>query len=542
MYLIRLFCLSVALMPLFGLGQIQVPAQNARLNYLHIPFQWDSLATDEFELEIAEDVDFGKVVFRQKTTRARLVVREKLAFGKTYFWRAKPSKFVHRFFTQSCSKVNPDLWRHQIVQNRTSIRDNWLICVDKPGVIIDLKGRPVWFHPDTTIKRFFDLRILPNGHIAYLRARGQKEGNENLLFEEITPDGQLIWQGPNRGEVSGLDSERYHHAYQILPNGHYLLAGDEFVKKELPNGKGPVLARLGTLLEYDQQGDLVWSWKSSEHLSEQRIFSNRQDNNPIHLNGFHQAPGQPHIYASFRYLNEVFVIDKKDGKIIETEKGPFQAQHSPTVEGKTLWLYDNRSGKDGDTISSVLALNLETDSSTRFQLDFGDRRNSWSKSKGDVDILGKVQLLACMGSVPRTVLIDQGKGIIWEALHQFREHPDQPWAGVIANYRAHASRSLFPEEEGIPIPPTFRVEVVENGRKGSFRITHLGGSPSPMVYQIGDGQEIFLEGRTVGLKKDWSADVPFKIKGKQWKQAQQVELVITPRYFPQQAFWYPLRD
>jgi hypothetical protein len=492
------------LLPLSLLGQGYYPAAGDSLTFRHIAFQWPLQLEKpmQYELEIHEGSPQGPEVFRGSTAYHSLLVKDGLDFGRQYWWRitqddrqkTKDSADWHHFFIRITSRVDTQYWRHEVVVNDPEWKDDYLFCIDKPGVIIDRLGKPVWFHPDTTIARFFDLRILPNGHIAYLRPRGGGEGNENLVFEEVSLRGELIWRAPDLGAFSADTNDRYHHEYQILANGNYLLAGDEYVDLHPPNAKGPINCRMGVVLEYNPEGELVWVWKAQDHLSLPDIFARGLQANPVHLNGFYLDEQTDELYVSFRYLDRVLKVDHQTGAVLDSygsreadnlagkPNSLFHRQHSPHVWGNHLFLYDNGTGKKADTLSAALILDLETEDQPqvrwRFPLNFGHRRNSWSESKGDIDRLKDRLVLVDMGSLPRTLVIDTTRGILWHCEHRFRPaYPGANWQPVPANYRADASLSLWPQAYGLGL------QTPAEGSKAIY-LSIKNMSSEPQQYQV----------------------------------------------------------
>ena len=497
-------------MPFFLLGQDYYPTQDDSLSFRHIAFQWPLTVGKKVQylLEIHEGSTEGSEVFRDLTSYHSILVKEGLDFGRQYWWRVSRVRLVstedHRgtidpgewrsFFIRTTSRVDTQYWRHEVVVNEPKWEEDYLFCIDKPGVIIDRQGKPVWFHPDTTIARFFDLRILPNGHIAYLRPRGGGEGNENLVFEEVSLTGELIWRAPDLGAFSADTNDRYHHEYQILSNGNYLLAGDEYVDLQPPKAKGPINCRMGVVLEYNPEGELVWVWKAQDHLSLTDIFAQGLKANPVHLNGFYLDERKDELYVSFRYLDRVIKVDHKTGAVLSsygTQEGAnragstnalFHRQHSPHVWENSLYLYDNGTGKKADTLSAALILEMGEDNTAqvrwRFPLDFGHRRNSWSESKGDIDRLSDRLVLVDMGSLPRTLVVDTAQGILWQCEHRFRPpYPGANWQPVPANYRADASLSLWPQAYGLSLQtPT--------AESRDIFLTVKNLSPEPQQYQV----------------------------------------------------------
>lgn len=477
--------------------EVRFPADGARLSQTQILFQWQP-GTGQSWLEISKDSAFQKAVFTfPRVGNGSVLVREGLTLGHTYFWRLihyqgplpTDTSAVFSFHLLRPSSADTARYRHRVLTDALPRGTQGLVAVDKPGIFLNLRGETVWAHPDTLIGRLFDLRLLPTGDIAYLRPKNRFEGNENLAFEVISPDGALIWRAPDRGEVSGDTAEYYHHAWQRLANGHFVLAGNQFVYRNPPKATGPVYCKLGTLIEYNPEGEVVWQWRLADHISDEALFEKGFADNPAHLNGFFVDETEDKVYVSLRYLDQVWEVKKSTGAVLRVfggngqsalaggGAGAFHRQHSPSRVGDALLLFDNGLGKWEDSVSQIRLFNLPAGKGDSislrwtFPLYFGDRRISFSESKGDVDRIGEGLYLATMGSTPRTALIDSVSGMVWVISHEMKMHPEGDWQGITDNYRADWAPDLYPLRWEAVITPA--------GPAGGWnlRIQNLGWQP-----------------------------------------------------------------
>lgn len=492
------------------------PQSGDTLTFRQVHFQWNPIwRADSYQLRMWESASEGLPpplsapdTLLYAASHNSVVVSEELAFGKSYLWQVHAyigdslvyTSVKRGFHIRTAPRMDPALFRHRVVADLLPAGDAGYFFIDKPGVAIDRKGAPVWFFPSDKVSRVFNLQLLPNGHIAYLRPAGKGEGNEDLLLEEITLRGDMVWRAPNDGQVSGHEHEYYHHDFQRLSNGHYMVLGNQYVSRQPKGAKGAITARYGTLIEYDTTGKAVWFWRSQDYLQDIDVFDAGLKDNPTHLNGFCFDEATGLIYVSFRYIDRIVQIAYSTRQVVNSfgrkmpsgearsGDGLFFHQHSPRIAGNQLYLYDNRMGKGADTVSSVVVLKIPKDADSaiqvrdRYVLNFGSKRSSWSESKGDVDILPAGKVLACMGAIPRTVVWDEQQGLVWQVEHESRPDSETPWRGIEGNYRADWSADLYPLRFAVSAerqPGSKR----KKGQPVRIQITNLGQTSD--AYQIG---------------------------------------------------------
>ena len=114
--------------------------------------------------------------------------------------------------------------------------------------------------------------ILPNGNRAY---NGNHANSPDLYpawsmwhggdFSEVTPEGEVVWHH---------EDPAHHHDAKWLANGHLLYAACAPVPagfaERVPGGTahGPDETMYGDVIrEVNRAGELVWEWKSWEHLA-----------------------------------------------------------------------------------------------------------------------------------------------------------------------------------------------------------------------------------------------------------------------------------
>jgi hypothetical protein len=470
------------------------PENGAKLNFIHVLFQWECVINAKYyELEVENEKT--KVKWTQKVEGNSFEMRENLYWGNRYNWKVKAfgqDKKVsetqkRNFEILFHARIDSSKYRHLILTNTYKSADSLYIVLDNPGVIIDLRGNPIWFYPDTNVVRFFHLQQLENGNFATLKPQKVKAANENLILEEVSKDGKQIWLSPKSVNVATDSSEYWHHDYQKLQNGNYLIVGNNFVYRKFANGKDSFLVKFGTVIEVNSKKECVWHWLSSDYVKDEDAFYDGYKDNPIHLNSIFLDEKTDILYVSLRYIDRILAIDRKTKKVLQTwgTKMPsgeakyanelFHHQHSAKLLGNSLFLYDNGLGTGKDTISSLAIFskgNEKTPSKLqyRFLMNFGRRAQSWSESKGDVDRISNGLYLIEMGAIPRTVLVDTTKGIVWRSEHQSKVYTPI-WMGVEENYRSDWIRDVHLFQFKMSVKPQkkgFFISLENVGKKGEF--------------------------------------------------------------------------
>jgi hypothetical protein len=231
-------------------------------------------------------------------------------------------------------------------------------------VIFDTNGVPVWWGPKTTSN--FAL-LLPNGHPAW---------NVGGRIEERTLAGEVVRSYSTVGEPFDF------HDLVVLPGGNHLVASvTPKSGVDMSSWGGPASATIvdHILQEVTPQGQVVWSWVTSEHVpvSETSPFwqqSELQDPggpfsafyDPYHYNSI-EPTADGAVIVSYRHLDAVLKIDKASGAIVwklggtttaasldvtgDPEFAPgggggFGGQHDARLlDADTVSIYDNGTGR-----------------------------------------------------------------------------------------------------------------------------------------------------------------------------------------------------
>ena len=178
--------------------------------------------------------------------------------------------------------------------------------------------------------------ILPNGNMAY---NGNHANSPDLYpawsmwhggdFSEVTPEGEVVCHH---------EDPAHHHDAKWLANGHLLYAACAPVPagfaERVPGGTahGPDETMYGDVIrEVNRAGELVWEWKSWEHLAPADF--------PIHpgfgryhwplVNGL-DIDGEGRVLMSLRTTAGIIGVDRASGDVtLHIPPSVVSHQHAP---------------------------------------------------------------------------------------------------------------------------------------------------------------------------------------------------------------------
>ncbi len=465
------------------------PKEGSALNYRLIDFSFQHNKKDkDCKLEIAngnysaEDL-FKKNILKTEACEGGRIIAEVPFWGNQYTWRLKykdstganAKSELHHFSTSTTGMLDTNMFRLRIISQSTKYKDAFVL-LDRTRMMYDMNGRPVWFLPESKAWEgdLRDLKLSPFGTITFLC--GDK------IFE-ANYDGDILWKGPDNGKVSGDNSEHYHHEFTRLTNGHYMVMGDEEV------GWTPELAKLkgcrplgvssdtmkgdittsqksmfGTLIEYDEKGKIVWSWRSScyfiksDLMLDDSLKPGINDYIDIHSNSFYFDEKHKTIYIGFRGLSRIVKIRYPDGAVLNTYgeiykastpkmgNGLFLAQHSISLcHNGELCVYNNNfnPAKPFGQFPKVVLMQQPGPGKGQLKKSWeyectvpeGGQRNF--TTGGDVEELSDSSLFVCMGgSYSKISIINRARETLWSALPETYIESLNRW-GANQTYRAH---------------------------------------------------------------------------------------------------------
>ncbi len=396
--MLRIFFIFIFTIIYIGRLRSQViPKESDTLNYRIVGFTFTTPhKTHKYRFEIANgthksDTNFIKNIFKSIEVNGTRLITEVPAFGKPYTWRLVDisnntdsirNKMYH-FHTGYIPEVDSTLYRLRIIKKGSKYIGAYIFS-DATKVLYDMNGKPVWYLPSQLANNnnVRDIKLTHYGTITYVI--------DELGVFETNYNGNIIWQGPNNGVVSKDRLEHYHHEFTRLSNGDYMALAQNFqywkrstpedtVLKYLPVNevKKDELDRvyercpMGTLIQYDTKGNVVWYWKASDHFNGSTLFYRNEPGGGMqmraHENSFFFDDQAKVIYLSLRNINSILKIKYPEGTIIriyngekstlsEKNQGFFCGQHSCKVSSDGhLYLYNNNSCNKG-AVPKILML------------------------------------------------------------------------------------------------------------------------------------------------------------------------------------------
>ncbi len=356
---------------LYSSGGEITPSDGISLNYTQILF------------EVPQVKGASKYIFVFKTCNMRSdscsplkVIKSKhrafiadglFHFGQNYSWYYEAYKggkklYASQVFGFSVTTSNLlDTSLQKIVWNKKNNKKRkGILFIDGLKLAINMQGKPVYYlnyEQDHTVR---DINLTNQGTITLL-------DNRNSIAKEMLLNGEVVWMGPSTDQ-NEHNNEHYHHEFEKLKNGHYIVAGKK--KVELVNDaelldKVPISTLCETIIEYDKDGEEVWRFNILPELKKQfdiqpdmHIFN---PNRLGHLNGIAVDEGKNLVYASFKTFNTVMKIDKKNKTIMYMYGAKkinfsdsmesalsFSQQHCPVLlRNGNLMIFNNGTHKTG---------------------------------------------------------------------------------------------------------------------------------------------------------------------------------------------------
>ena len=460
-----------------------LPKEGKILNYRLIGFYFPSdKKTINYTIEIASDrltdeSSFRKKIIKTVRCKSNKIILEVPSFGAQYTWRTIESSKstttkseLHHFSTGAIPQLDTNSTRLRILKPASKSKKGAFVIIEASKVMYDMEGHPVWYFPDTAGKPLAlnDLRVSPQGTFTYL-------ANGNAW--EVNYDGDLLWKAPNNGEVSGDTIEYYHHEFTRLSNGHYMVLGNQYAdcrierttdsatrisiltsrKHEINES---VLERqpFGTLIEYDESGKVVWSWKTSDYFAGSDLVNYMTPGGAkiidVHANAFFFDEKEKTIYISYKRISRILKIKYPEGTTInsygetykpgvpETGNSLFCDQHSigRSHDGHLLLFNDNGchvgTTPRVEKFKEPLPGNNKLAVAWEYKCTVENGKPITFTTGGNLIELSDGSIFACMGSnYSKTFIVDSNKNVLWSALPEQWDADEKKWKPVLL-YRA----------------------------------------------------------------------------------------------------------
>ncbi len=385
-------------------GQLRAqtfPKEGAKVHYRIIGFSFEKVKqVSEYKLEIAKgyynsDDSFRKNIIISVTSAENRKVVEAPDFGSQYTWQVSyvtkgntpTQRIKHHFSIGTVPEADTNIVRFRVIDKAVKYKDAY-VFLDGNNGLYDMAGHLVWYMPQIDTKanthaQVNDLKMTPQGTITFM---------ENNRAYEINYNGDILWRSPVK--IGREDSiEHYHHEFTRLSNGHYMVLSSESVlwKPDLPPEKDSSLYKatggrmkndtnktkthFGTVIEYDEKGNMVWSWKSSSYFmqSDVKYFNPklRRQIIDVHENSFFFDEKNGYIYVSFKNISRIVKVKYPEGNVVaaygevykpdvpQTGNGLFCSQHSCKISDDGYLYLFNNNNCDSDGIMPTVVMMRE---------------------------------------------------------------------------------------------------------------------------------------------------------------------------------------
>lgn len=480
-----LFCFgSFFSLPL--LAQVS-PTEGSRLHYRLIGFYIPGIVqAGEYKLEVAEGYynfadSFEKNIVTTSLSKSNRIIAEVPKFGSDYTWRitGKDSKNLktqtklYHFSTGIAPSVASQNLRLRVIKDASKFKDAH-VFLDGNRALYDMKGNPVWYLPDNKINNpsdgVRDLKLSPRGTITYMMG-------EDIY--EINYNGDILWRGSNSGMVSKDVSEHYHHEFTRLNSGHYMVLGNEMLGCKMTdsgfhliadnnsrNGvhdAGAQMIEFGTIIEYDEQGRIVWSWKSSNYFDQSDLIHYKPADggpvNDIHANAFFFDEREKVIYLSFKNVSRVIKVKYPEGTVLNAYGSVYKRGGKP--EGNSLFcqqhackrsqvgclfLFNNNGCNPGFSpkvkmLQEPLSEKEQLKMIWEYECVIDEGYAKTALSGGNVmDMPDKCLFISMGGAYSKLMIVNMEKELLWSAVSEEWKPDEKKWIAN-AQYRA----SIIPD-------------------------------------------------------------------------------------------------
>jgi len=452
-----------------------LPLERSSLNYRLIGFSFpEKEKTSICRLEIAEgnittDDSFRHNIIYSVADTGNKIIATVPAWGTSYTWRAvylkKNKPFaqtpLYHFSTQKSPDVDTSLVRLRIVDTAKKYQDAY-VFLDDNKALYDMKGNPVWF-----LTKVNGMNITPRD------LKMTNQGTITLLFDppyEIDYDCNVLFKPPSNAVVSKDYSEHYHHQFTRLANGNYMALGEDSMlwdkgRPSLAIDTSAKKMQFGTLIEYDDTGKVIWSWKSSDYFSASDLRNKLTPSDPrygdVHENAFFFDEKNNYIYVSFRNINRIVKIKYPEGTVVRQYGAPetiaaashdntlFCGQHACKYSNNGyLYLYNNNTCM-ANSLPTIVKLQEPTSSGQGLKKiweyqctvtgvgNYSHQQDNY-RSGGNVVELADSSMFVCMngGNYCKVFIVSPSQQELWSAIPERWDPAGKRWT-IISQYKAN---------------------------------------------------------------------------------------------------------
>jgi hypothetical protein len=274
--------------------------------------------------------------------------------------------------------------------------------------------------------------LLDNGHLFY----GGKVMDDLGRFEawprfkggavlELDWHGRILWE---------LRHPDHHHDARRLRNGNVLLLCltplpahvAAKVRGGLPGTEADGKIYADYLVEMTQQGDVVWEWRSWEHLDPAAYPVTLQDRRAEWTHGNTVAEtADGHLVVSFRNISTVVMIERASGNVVwALSSPPLAQQHDPRpLPNGNLLIFDNGTHRRDHpaTFSRVIEVDPRT-SAIVWEYTDPSLFEFFSPYISGAQRLANGNTLICEGCHGRIFEVTPEREVVWEFVSPHFSH------------------------------------------------------------------------------------------------------------------------
>ena len=444
------------------------PSDNETLNYTSIVLSFPKMIKnpcEEYTIEI-EELGGKKTVYYSNFQTNKGIITN-LSFGKSYRWRyysACPNNSFsdtssyYRFSIGHSRYIDPNYFTYDGKFVQRGQGNKGVLFFDYGRVATNRAGKPLFYLPElpfaTNKTLIRDLKMTHNGTLT-------------ALFDsipcEFTLNGEILWSAPDSVGVNLESSEHYHHEFTKLPNGNFLILGNDIVPRISPEGD-TVDVEFGTIIEFDPNGNVVWNWNSKNYFLDTDLFKRtRRDGSyetATHMNAC--TTDGMYFYAGFRDISRLIVIEKASGKVVasygqkgsskepHSANGFFRRQHdSQLLSDGNFAVVNNDSIMDPSVVSSLVIFSPIKKGQPYakklldFKFNFDTLTNGKSAKTGNLEELPNGNIFVNMGSINRCIEINRKGELVWDLFMNYFDTNHNLWL-PFPNYRVSTASSLYP--------------------------------------------------------------------------------------------------
>ena len=255
--------------------------------------------------------------------------------------------------------------------------------------------------------------MLPNGHlIAIIK-------DEMIL--ELDWNSNLVWKARLRA----------HHDFARTADGHTIVVSRRDITSPWDAEK---TIAMDELVEFNDQGDIVWRWRYEEHLKEieklvqQPLPPDAGFRDWPHINACEVLPDNPlaandprfargNLLLCGRHSNTIFIVERESGRVVWAwGTGELQGPHMPTMlKNGNILIFDNGQHLKSNSRGYSRVLEIDPCSGDILWQYVADPRDSFfSPSRGSANRLANGNTLIAESNNGRLFEVTPDGDVVWE--------------------------------------------------------------------------------------------------------------------------------